>query len=82
MAKKNPAPNTEQMQALIAETAYYKSEQRGFIPGFELADWLAAEHEINMALAIKPRTGRKSADSKSKVLDLITTVGSRKKKKD
>jgi len=80
MAKKNPAPNAEQTQARIAETAYYKSEQRGFIPGFELEDWLAAEHEVNSTLAVTPRAGRKSAGSKSKVLDLITTVGSRKKK--
>lgn len=32
--------------ALIAECAYYKAERRGFAPGFELDDWLAAESEI------------------------------------
>lgn len=32
--------------ALIAECAYYKAERRGFEPGFELDDWLAAESEI------------------------------------
>ena len=32
--------------ALIAESAYYKAEKRGFEPGHELEDWLAAEVEI------------------------------------
>lgn len=30
----------------IAESAYYKAEARGFEPGHELEDWLAAESEI------------------------------------
>ena len=30
----------------IAENAYYKAEARGFEPGHELEDWLAAEGEI------------------------------------
>ena len=30
----------------IAENAYYKAEARGFEPGHELEDWLAAESEI------------------------------------
>jgi hypothetical protein len=30
----------------ISKTAYYKSEQRGFEPGYELDDWLRAEAEI------------------------------------
>lgn len=29
-----------------AERAYYKSEARGFAPGHEWEDWLAAEAEI------------------------------------
>lgn len=30
----------------IAEAAYFLSEARGFVPGRELDDWLAAEREI------------------------------------
>jgi len=30
----------------IAEVAYLRSEKRGFVPGYELADWLEAESEI------------------------------------
>ncbi len=31
--------------AKVAELAYYKAESRGFEPGHELEDWLAAEGE-------------------------------------
>ncbi len=31
---------------LIAEAAYYRAERRGFAPGSELEDWLAAEIEV------------------------------------
>ncbi len=37
-------------QEMIAEAAYYKAEQRGFVPGFEQEDWLAAESEIHSML--------------------------------
>jgi hypothetical protein len=32
--------------AMIAEAAYYRAERRGFEPGRELEDWLAAEGDI------------------------------------
>lgn len=38
--------NPDLLQALIAETAYFKAEQRGFEAGWELVDWLEAEKEI------------------------------------
>lgn len=31
---------------MIAEAAYYRAELRGFAPGRELEDWLAAEIEV------------------------------------
>lgn len=31
----------------VAELAYLLSERRGFAPGHELEDWLAAEREID-----------------------------------
>lgn len=33
--------------AMITEAAYYRAQRRGFAPGYELDDWLAAEIEIN-----------------------------------
>jgi Protein of unknown function (DUF2934) len=29
----------------ISDAAYYKAETRGFIPGYEITDWLEAEHD-------------------------------------
>ena len=30
----------------IAEAAYYRAQRRGFEPGYELEDWIAAEKEV------------------------------------
>ncbi len=35
-----------QMRDMTAQTAYYMAQQRGFAPGHELEDWLAAEEEV------------------------------------
>ena len=40
----------EMRRAMIAERAYLRSEKRGFIPGRETEDWLAAEVEIDSLL--------------------------------
>ena len=34
------------LDAMIAEAAYYKAEKRGFYPGNEFRDWLEAKREI------------------------------------
>jgi Protein of unknown function (DUF2934) len=39
--------NKEDRNLRIAVAAYYKAEARGFEPGHELGDWLAAEAEEN-----------------------------------
>ncbi len=36
-----------QRNSRIAEVAYYRAQARGFSPGHELEDWLAAEAEVN-----------------------------------
>jgi sterol desaturase/sphingolipid hydroxylase (fatty acid hydroxylase superfamily) len=44
-----PTPPTVQpinLDAMIAEAAYYKAEKRGFYPGNDLRDWLEAKREI------------------------------------
>jgi hypothetical protein len=48
-----PVNSTEPQvrEAMIAECAYYRSAHRGFEPGHEVDDWLAAESEIEGALA-------------------------------
>lgn len=41
----------EARDAMIAEAAYFRSAHRGFEPGHEVDDWLAAESDIDAALA-------------------------------
>lgn len=36
---------------LIEEQAYYMAERRGFAPGRELEDWLAAEAKVDLSIA-------------------------------
>jgi len=45
---KTPESHTQdpiEWQSRIAVSAYYKAQARGFEPGRELEDWLAAEKE-------------------------------------
>lgn len=37
-------------RGMIAEAAYLRAERRGFSPGYELEDWLAAENEVDTLL--------------------------------
>jgi uncharacterized protein (TIGR02284 family) len=44
-------PNEHVKRRLIAETAYFIAERRGFTPGYELDDWLQAEQEVEASIA-------------------------------
>ncbi len=44
------AVGPEQRHAMIAQAVHYRAERRGFAPGAELQDWLAAVAEIDRAL--------------------------------
>ncbi len=48
------APSGDRTQQ-IAERAYYLAEQRGFAPGGELEDWLAAERAVDAQRGAGPR---------------------------
>lgn len=39
-------------RSMIAQAAYYRAERRGFEPGHEAEDWLAAESEVDTALML------------------------------
>ena len=39
----------EALRERVREAAYYRAQQRGFSPGYEIEDWLAAEAEIRKA---------------------------------
>ncbi|OGV76592.1 MAG: hypothetical protein A3I83_02430 [Methylotenera sp. RIFCSPLOWO2_02_FULL_45_14] len=43
----NQESSTEDRCSRIAICAYYKAEARGFEPGHEIEDWLAAETEVD-----------------------------------
>lgn len=45
----HPSDMMQERFRQIQEVAYYKAEQRGFAPGHELEDWLAAEAEVDKA---------------------------------
>jgi len=56
-AKKSPQTppvsatlSENQRRAMIAEGAYLRAEKRGFAPGHENEDWLAAESEVDRLL--------------------------------
>lgn len=40
----------EERFQMISEAAYFRAEQRGFMVGDDLADWLTAESEIDALL--------------------------------
>ena len=42
----------EARRAMIAEGAYLRAERRGFAPGHETEDWLAAEAEVDVLLKV------------------------------
>ena len=42
----------EARHTLIAEAAYLRAERRGFMPGHETDDWLAAEAEVDALLTV------------------------------
>jgi hypothetical protein len=42
---------------LIAEAAFFRAEKRGFAPGNEEQDWLAAEAEVDAKLLNAAESG-------------------------
>jgi hypothetical protein len=45
--KDDPVPDIEERLNYIATAAYFRAASRGFVPGEELKDWLAAEAEFD-----------------------------------
>ncbi|WP_041603700.1 DUF2934 domain-containing protein [Thioflavicoccus mobilis] len=37
----------EERERRIKELAYFRAQRRGFAPGYEIEDWLAAEEEVD-----------------------------------
>jgi len=61
--------------AQIAEAAYYKSERRGFEPGYEMTDWLEAERELEAEIKTT-KSGKKPRKTASKAAKARKSVKS------
>jgi hypothetical protein len=46
-----PSVSADERRGLIARAAYLRGERRGFPPGGEAEDWLAAEKEVDALLS-------------------------------
>jgi hypothetical protein len=46
-----PAVSADERRGLIARAAYLRGQSRGFPPGGEAEDWLAAEKEVDALLS-------------------------------
>jgi hypothetical protein len=51
-----PAVTPDVRRGMIAEGAYLRAEKRGFAPGHEHEDWMAAEAEVDQLLSADQRT--------------------------
>ena len=55
-SKSRPVPavliDQDLRRSMIAQAAYYRAERRGFEPGHEAEDWLAAEGDVDAALML------------------------------
>ena len=55
-------------ESLVRMAAYLRAERRGFAPGYEIEDWLAAEAEVNARQDAKPaQQPRKTTTRKPRV---------------
>jgi hypothetical protein len=69
----NPAPVLDlNLNAMIAEAAYYKAEKRAFTPGNELCDWLEAKREIIRMVYGDDRPVRQPQPFKSYALAVLS----------
>jgi len=60
-------PPAAEREELIRTAAYYRAERRGFAPGYEWEDWLAAEAEVATLAGPQPApTPRKAPARKPK----------------
>jgi hypothetical protein len=60
-ANETPRPAVDRY-ASIAQAAYFRSQHRGFKPGHEMEDWLAAEAEVDQRLRGKDRMSGDSSE--------------------
>lgn len=47
-------PSSAEREEMVRTAAYYRAERRGFAPGYEWEDWLAAEAEVSALAGPQP----------------------------
>ena len=52
--------SADERRAMIEQAAYFRAERRGFTPGHEGEDWIAAEREVDQFLAASPAPGART----------------------
>jgi hypothetical protein len=48
------APSAAEREDMVRTAAYFRAERRGFAPGYEWEDWLAAEAEVSALAGPRP----------------------------
>jgi hypothetical protein len=48
------APSPVEREEMVRTAAYFRAERRGFEPGYEWEDWLAAEAEVSTLAGPRP----------------------------
>jgi hypothetical protein len=58
------APSVTQREEMVRTAAYFRAERRGFAPGYEWEDWLAAEDEVSTQTGSLPRPKPRKAPAR------------------
>lgn len=58
-------------QKMVAEAAYFRAERRGFEPGHELEDWLAAEAEVVRSSLQRTPLASDVDDTRTEILPML-----------
>jgi hypothetical protein len=67
-AEPTPSSPVDDRDVRIRVAAYFRAEHRGFVPGYELEDWLAAESDSD-ASPTSPRGSRKPSGNRRRPKD-------------
>ena len=56
-------PSAAEREEMVRRAAYFRAERRGFAPGYEWEDWLAAEAEVSVLASPRPAPKTRKAPS-------------------
>jgi hypothetical protein len=57
-------PSATEREEMVRTAAYYRAERRGFTPGYEWEDWLAAEAEVGAPTRRQPAARLRKAPAR------------------